>query len=266
MGSQIPIEPSYFILNTAVSSTWGFPYVVPSWCTKCYDCEDPQCDCAFYPGFCDMLEGGKTAMYVDNIRLYQSKDDSAHVGGSHTLGCDPPDYPTKEWIDGHTYRYMRNPPFSYKDKKPLRNVQKGGGKCRSDQDCSGRAAHQSRPAVKDNQTQSERKLETTTRGFCVRDGKRGLFSVSQSEHVCSCADGFTGPFCKALDVFDDTPSAYKTRRKTSPFRAVSALQIPFSMILFGGILVVVLLSVLFARVRSSKSVKDYRIQQRMTST
>lgn len=26
MGSQIPIEPSYLIMNTAISSTWGFPY------------------------------------------------------------------------------------------------------------------------------------------------------------------------------------------------------------------------------------------------
>ena len=49
MGSQIPNEPSYLIFNTAISSTWGFPYDVPSYCPKCYDCSNVTCACAFYP-------------------------------------------------------------------------------------------------------------------------------------------------------------------------------------------------------------------------
>lgn len=50
-GAKIPIEPTYLILNTAISSTWGFPYQVPDWCPKCYDCNDPKCACSFNPGF-----------------------------------------------------------------------------------------------------------------------------------------------------------------------------------------------------------------------
>ena len=114
MGSQIPIEPTYLVLNTAVSSTWGFPYDTPDWCEKCFDCDDPKCACAFAPGFCKMLRREDVAMYVDSVRIYQSKNDSAHVGAPHTLGCDPPAYPTREWIKGHSYQYMRNAPFSWK--------------------------------------------------------------------------------------------------------------------------------------------------------
>lgn len=106
MGSQIPIEPTSLIFNVAVSSTWGFPYDTPEWCPKCFDCDDPKCACSFYPGFCQMLRSGDTAMYIDHVRLYQSYDADAHVGANHTLGCDPPDYPTKEWIKGHSYRYV----------------------------------------------------------------------------------------------------------------------------------------------------------------
>lgn len=134
--SQIPMEPSYLIMNTAVSSTWGFPYDAPEWCPKsCFDCDDPKCTCSFFPGFCPMLDGDGVAMYIDSIRLYQTTNHSAHVGQAHSLGCDPPGYPTKEWINGHEYRYMRNPPFVFDDKKPLRTIQRGGGSCMTDDDC-----------------------------------------------------------------------------------------------------------------------------------
>jgi len=34
-GAQVPNEPSYLIFNTAVSSTWGFPYGTPVTCKVC---------------------------------------------------------------------------------------------------------------------------------------------------------------------------------------------------------------------------------------
>ncbi|KAL7533758.1 hypothetical protein ACHAXR_005437, partial [Thalassiosira sp. AJA248-18] len=137
MGSQIPEEPSYVIFNTAISSTWAFPYDVPDWCPKCYDCDDPKCSCSFNPGFCNMMKTGKVALKIDAVRVYQSRDDDAHGGRPHTVGCDPPEFPTKEYIKGYEYRYMRNPPFVFDDKHPLRRVKTGGGICVIDEDCGG---------------------------------------------------------------------------------------------------------------------------------
>eukprot|EP00585_Thalassiosira_rotula_P009408 CAMPEP_0196137246 /NCGR_PEP_ID=MMETSP0910-20130528/5293_1 /TAXON_ID=49265 /ORGANISM="Thalassiosira rotula, Strain GSO102" /LENGTH=744 /DNA_ID=CAMNT_0041397683 /DNA_START=265 /DNA_END=2499 /DNA_ORIENTATION=+ len=140
MGSKIPEEPSYVIINTAISSTWAFPYNVPDWCPKCYDCDDPKCACSFNPGFCNMMKTGKVALKVDAVRVYQSKDDDAHSGQPHSLGCDPPEFPTKEFIKGHEYRYMRPAPFVYDDKHPLKKLKNGGGSCEVDQDCGGGGA------------------------------------------------------------------------------------------------------------------------------
>jgi len=137
MGSKIPEEPSYIIFNTAISSTWAFPYNVPDWCPKCYDCYNPKCQCSFNPGFCSMMKTGKVAMKIDSVRVYQSRDDSAHDGNPHTVGCDPVEFPTREYIKGFEYRYMRNPPFVWEDKHPLKDVQNGGGSCEVDADCGG---------------------------------------------------------------------------------------------------------------------------------
>lgn len=140
MGSKIPEEPSYIIFNTAISSTWAFPYDVPEWCPKCYDCNDPKCTCSFNPGFCNMMKTGKVALKIDSVRVYQSKDDDAHSGRPHTVGCDPPEFPSTEYIKGYEYRYMRNPPFVNADKHPLRSVKNGGGECMTDMDCGGGGA------------------------------------------------------------------------------------------------------------------------------
>lgn len=137
MGSKVPEEPSYLIFNTAISSTWAFPYNVPDWCPKCYDCYDPKCTCSFNPGFCNMMKTGKVTMKIDSVRVYQSTDDSAHSGRPHSVGCDPLDFPTREYIKGYEYKYMRNPPFSFHDKHPLKDVVTGGGVCVVDEDCGG---------------------------------------------------------------------------------------------------------------------------------
>jgi hypothetical protein len=89
-----------------------------------------------------MLDGDGVAMYIDSIRVYQTQNHDAHVGQAHSLGCDPPEYPTKEWIVGHEYRYMRNPPFVFDDKKPLRfPIQRGGGACVTNDDCGANVAN-----------------------------------------------------------------------------------------------------------------------------
>lgn len=138
MGSKIPEEPSYLIFNTAISSTWGFPFSLPDYCPKdCYDCNNPKCACSFQPGFCNMMKTGKVAFKIDSVRVYQSRDDSAHDGGPHTVGCDPVGFPTKEFIKGYEYKYMNEPPFVFGDKHPLKRLKNGGGTCTVDDQCGG---------------------------------------------------------------------------------------------------------------------------------
>ena len=76
-GADIPREPSYLIFNTAVSSTWGFPFDTPATCKKCFDCGDPTCACALPPGFCESLKGGKTSLLIDSVRVYQREGEES---------------------------------------------------------------------------------------------------------------------------------------------------------------------------------------------
>lgn len=246
-GSQIPIEPSYLIFNTAVSSTWGFPYNVPDSCQKCYDCDDPKCACTFSPGFCKMLREKDVAMYIDSVRVYQSRDPSAHVGANHSVGCDPIEYPTKEWIKGHSYRYMRNAPFSFEDMgHPLKKVQTGGGICTIDNDCGAHISNVNFTETYENKEFSRRHLEESTanqrqgRGKCVTlsEFNSPLFKAKPgAKKVCKCNSGFTGPHCLAEEHIDDSPSAYKEKMKNSIFNSVPKLYIsPFLLAGLMGLL------------------------------
>ena len=242
MGSQIPIEPTYLIMNIAVSSTWGFPYDTPSWCEKCYDCDDPKCACTFYPGFCKMLKNGDIAMYIDSIRVYQSRDPSAHIGANHTLGCDPPDFPTKGYIKGHSYRYMRNPPFVYSDWwGPLRKVATGGGECETDSDCGGDIIDVNLTALAELSEDERRNVENQSqgRGKCMlRADAKFMFSSSSKGGVCNCNAGFTGPNCLAQAHFDEAPSAYDLARKQKLFASVSKLRVtPFMIFILLALLI-----------------------------
>jgi len=264
MGSQIPIEPSYLIMNTAISSTWGFPFDTPDWCSKCFDCDDPKCACSFYPGFCEMIRSGNTTMYIDSIRIYQSHNASAHVGAHHTLGCDPPDYPTYEWITGHEYRYMRNPPFVYVDKYPLRRVQQGGGSCQSDSDCGGDVISTNWTAVYEELTSKGRRVEETThivegRGKCTAAVFSGMFSsVATAGKVCACNEGFTGPHCLSLDHVDDTVKAHVVRSLENPLRRISNVALPGFLLgviaLLGSGLLFFLVSAVIAEKKSKIAV------------
>ena len=253
MGSQIPIEPSYLIFNTAVSSTWGFPFDTPETCTKCYDCNDPKCSCNFAPGFCKMLRETDVAMYIDSVRVYQSRDPSAHVGADHSVGCDPIQYPTKEWIKGHSYQYMRNSPFSYADKgHPLKKVQTGGGKCETNNDCGANISRVNLTKINElgelNQSHYEKSDSSVEegRGICVplSQFSSPLFKASSGvKKVCKCNPGFTGPHCLAEKHFDDNPSAYEEKLKNSIFNSVPKLYI--SPVLLAGLTGLLMTAIVF---------------------
>lgn len=120
MGSLIPNEPSYVILNTAISTSWGFPNA-PWGCTV-YDCKDPDGQCGFNPGFCKSLPAH---FKIDNVRVYQNKKDPRQ-----TIGCNPPDYPTKKYILGHSEKYKATASVH-----PLKAIRNGGGKCEENSQC-----------------------------------------------------------------------------------------------------------------------------------
>ena len=61
-----------------------------------YDCKTPEGRCGFNPSFCASLPA---TMLVDSVRVYQKAGDK-----DTTVGCNPPGYPTKKWIQAHEYR------------------------------------------------------------------------------------------------------------------------------------------------------------------
>ena len=125
-GAEIPSEPMYMLINTAVSSSWGFPMPCPEGCScECFDCENPDCTCGLPPGYCDNFPA---SFMIDYVRLYQAVNESRH-----TLGCSPEKRPTDLFIKGHPERYM-----SAGDKRPLQPIQKGGDSCDVDAACGGK--------------------------------------------------------------------------------------------------------------------------------
>lgn len=124
--AQIPNEPSYIIMNTAISTSWGFPNPPPG-CVN-YDCKDVNAQCGFNPGFCKTLPAD---FKIDYVRVYQNKKDSRQ-----TLGCNPKEYPTKRFIDAHAYRYK-----GLDQALPLRPIKTGGGKCKNHENCGEGQCH-----------------------------------------------------------------------------------------------------------------------------
>ncbi|CAO1624950.1 unnamed protein product [Sympodiomycopsis kandeliae] len=68
----VPQEPMYIILNLAISSGFG----------------DIDWDNIRFPG----------KYLIDHVRVYQTK-------GQENVGCDPPDFPTKKYIEKHAEAY-----------------------------------------------------------------------------------------------------------------------------------------------------------------
>ena len=144
---QIPYEAMYLILNTDVSPKCGWngcdpndPCMLanPGMCSNegellCRDCRNADClRCPNITGwlanFCNDVSKDKPAEFkVDYIRVYQDASD-----GMHTLGCDPPEFPTKAFINENWERYTFE---SFLNKQPLLKVQHGGGPCWNSSDC-----------------------------------------------------------------------------------------------------------------------------------
>eukprot|EP00596_Hydrurales_sp_CCMP1899_P010011 CAMPEP_0119039412 /NCGR_PEP_ID=MMETSP1177-20130426/8873_1 /TAXON_ID=2985 /ORGANISM="Ochromonas sp, Strain CCMP1899" /LENGTH=582 /DNA_ID=CAMNT_0007003233 /DNA_START=119 /DNA_END=1864 /DNA_ORIENTATION=- len=119
-GAKIPDEPSYMIMNTAISTSWGFPNP-PFGCNE-YDCKTTEGQCGFNPGFCKSLPA---KFLIDNVRVYQNKDDPRQ-----NIGCNPKDRPTRKFIKAKEYRYSI--PTRAHALFPL-NV--GGEKCADSKEC-----------------------------------------------------------------------------------------------------------------------------------
>ena len=124
--TQIPSEPMYLIMNTAVSKDWGFPDAYFKNCKyKCWDCADPRCrKCALPKNFCDNFPA---YMEIDYIRVYQADDEPKHI-----IGCSPECRPTEQWIGDHLDDYML-----HGETRPLQPIICGGSSCTNDKDCGG---------------------------------------------------------------------------------------------------------------------------------
>lgn len=124
-GASIPSEPMYLIMNTASASSWGFPLPCPEGCDcECYECGNPDCDCALPVGYCDNFPAN---FEIDYVRVWQAVDDPRHQ-----LGCSTKDRPTQLFIEGHKERYMEDD-----QTEPLQPLKIGGATCTSDLECGG---------------------------------------------------------------------------------------------------------------------------------
>lgn len=91
-GTEIPSEPMYLLMNTAVATTWGFP-VCPDGCDcDCYECGNLDCSCGFPQGFCSNVPAH---FEIEHVRVWQAKNESKHV-----LGCSTEDRPTAHFLRG----------------------------------------------------------------------------------------------------------------------------------------------------------------------
>jgi hypothetical protein len=124
-GTSIPSEPMYMIMNTAVASSWGFPVPCPDGCTcECYECNNPDCDCALPVGYCDNFP---SYFEIDYVRVWQAVNET-----KHQLGCSTKDRPTEKFILAHEDRYKEK-----YQKTPLKEIVRGGAPCTSSLDCGG---------------------------------------------------------------------------------------------------------------------------------
>jgi hypothetical protein len=125
MGTEIPSEPMYLLMNTAVSNNWGFPAPCPEGCAcKCFECGNPKCACGMPNGYCDNFPA---SFEIDYVRVWQAVNCSKHV-----LGCSTEDRPSSLFIKGHAKRYMDEG-----QKRPLEPVQTGGASCVANSGCGG---------------------------------------------------------------------------------------------------------------------------------
>jgi len=129
----------------------------------CQDCSNPSClrcpnTTSWLAELCQVISPQAPAEYkIDYVRVYQDPTDPMH-----TVGCDPPEYPTRDFIEAHKDRYTFNPVVNTGG--PLATVQNGGGACQSFVDCGTSAG--------------------VSRGLCV-------------DNRCDCLEEWTGPNCNS---------------------------------------------------------------------
>jgi len=168
LGSEISSEPSYILLNTAISKQWGFPHECPSNCPcKVYDClaDEWQKLCGFSEGFCDMMKSPEKPEYKINwVRVYQDPNNPVQK-----VGCSTPERPTRRFIEAHGDLYKTE-----HDAHPLKGVPQGLGAC--DPKAVGRVPE-----------------------ACGGPG-HGRCTPG---HVCECIAGWTGPHCLARQGSDN---------------------------------------------------------------
>jgi len=143
------------------------------------------------------LKDGKTSLLVDSVRVYQEE-------GKENVGCDPVDMPTREFIKGHEFRYMRPMPFL--DKHSLKDVVRGGGGCGDDKECG--------------------------TGECVNEAEIRFWPTSTPDKtVCKCPPDRVGPHCKSYNFKDDSPGAYDYELDTGWFmRRVASPYVPLPLV------------------------------------
>lgn len=167
-GSEISTEPSYIILNTAVSKQWGFPLTCPDNC-KCkeFNCHsnDYAQRCGFSGGFCEMMTQEDPQYLINYVRVYQDP-----TKPEQKVGCSTPERPTRRYIQAHEKLYKTDA-----DERPLKPVQVGRGACD--------------PRV-DPKRVSPETCGGPTRGRCT------------SGKACECKQGWVGPHCLASDSYD----------------------------------------------------------------
>jgi len=103
VGSEISTEPSYILLNTAISKEWGFPKECPMFCDCMkYDCHsnDFAYRCGFSDGFCQMMAEDNPKYKIHYVRVYQNPDLP-----EQKVGCSTPERPTKRYIEAHEKLY-----------------------------------------------------------------------------------------------------------------------------------------------------------------
>lgn len=158
--ASVPSEPMYILLNTAISTNWGFE--CPPGCPcEYYDCKSDKFDhlCGFPRGFCAMMKEENPKYKINYVRVYQNKNDE-----KQKVGCSTPERPSRAYIEAHKHLYTTEG-----KPEPLEKIKVGEGKCNSEMPQSLNASDTCGGAQ---------------RGVC-----------DQKKQKCECHEGWVGPNC-----------------------------------------------------------------------
>ena len=218
-GSQIPNEPMYLLLNTAISTTWGFPPCPEGCDCSCYDCRDWKCTCSVPHAMCDNLPA---EFEIDWVRVYQNKDNDDEI-----VGCSTPNYPTQKYIEGHKWLYTTTP-----NAEPLLPIRVGGGVCRHDSQCGHGQCVEGHCACKGKE------------GTESKEGKEGKGGVDNDYE-------YIGPNCLASNAFNDIDW------EATDALVVSAIYVPLSLQMWTSIAGALLVIVVWLIYHDNKSDRNY---------